>query len=242
MTTILSKILAEKAAKMPGGLYHKTQVSLAYNSNRIEGSRISEEETRFIFETKTVGFKNEGALPLDDIIETANHFVAFDFMLDSIEKDLSNDLIKEFHRILKNATTQANSDWFALGDWKKIPNEVGGIETVLPQNVEEEMCKLNDWYLSLGQASVENIIEYHYRFEKIHPFQDGNGRVGRLVMFRECLKNKIVPFVVEEQYKRYYYRGLAEFDRERGYLIDTCKSAQDVYCGWVKYFYPELVN
>ncbi|MCL2844295.1 MAG: Fic family protein [Chitinivibrionia bacterium] len=242
MTAILSKILAEKQAKMPGGLYHKTQVNLCYNSNRIEGSKISEEETRYIFETKTVGFQGDGALPIDDIIETANHFVAFDYMLESIDEDLSNEIIKEFHRILKNATAQANSEWFALGDWKKIPNEVGGIETTLPQNVEEEMCKLNEWYLNLKEKTIENIVEYHWRFEKIHPFQDGNGRVGRLVMFRECLKHNIVPFIIEDQYKRYYYRGLAEFDRAREYLIDTCLSAQDVYREWVRYFYSELVN
>ena len=241
MNSLLEYIQEEKQAKRNGGLYHKTQVNLAYNSNRIEGSRISEEQTRYIFETKTVGL-DEGALPIDDIIETTNHFVAFDFMLDTIEKDLSNEVIKEYHRILKNATMQANSEWFALGDWKKIPNEVGGIETTLPQNVEKEMCKLNDWYVNLATVAFDDIVEYHYRFEKIHPFQDGNGRVGRLVMFRECLKNNIVPFIIEDQYKRYYYRGLVEFDRVREYLVDTCKSAQDVYVEWVRYFYPELVG
>jgi Fic family protein len=239
---ILEKLIIEKNAKMPGGLYHKTQIALCYNSNRIEGSRISEEETRYIFETKTVGFQGEGALPLDDIIETANHFVAFDRMLGSIDEDLSNELIKEFHRILKNATTQANSEWFVLGDWKRIANEVGGIETTLPKDVQKEMDKLNDWYLALPQVSFEDIVEYHYRFEKIHPFQDGNGRVGRMVMFRECLKNDVVPFIIEDQYKRYYYRGLAEFERVQGYLLDTCKSAQDVYIEWVNYFYPKLLK
>jgi Fic family protein len=239
---ILEKIIAEKSVKMFGGLYHKTQINLAYNSNRIEGSRISQEQTRFIFETKTIGFKDEDALLVDDIIETANHFVAFDFMLNGIDKNLSNELIKEFHRILKNATTQANSDWFVLGDWKKHQNEVGGIETTLPQNVEFEMTKLNDWYQNLLDVSFENIVEHHYRFEKIHPFQDGNGRVGRLVMFRECLKNNIVPFIIDERHKHYYYRGLAEFERVREYLIDTCKSAQDTYLEWVNYFYPGLVN
>jgi Fic family protein len=238
--TILEKIIAEKGAKMKGGLYHKTQINLAYNSNRIEGSRISQEQTRFIFETKTIGFKDEEALPVDDIIETANHFAAFDNMLDNIDENLSNEIIKELHKILKTATTQANSNLFVLGNWKKIPNEVGGVETTLPENVQKEMDKLNGWYLYLPQISFENVVEYHYNFEKTHPFQDGNGRVGRIVMFRECLKNDIVPFIIDERHKQYYYRGLKEFEDAREYLIDTCKSAQDTYCEWVKYFYPEL--
>jgi Fic family protein len=240
-TKILEKLLAEKNTKMKGGLYHKTQINLAYNSNRIEGSKISQEQTRFIFETKTIGFKDEEAIPIDDIIETTNHFFAFDYMLENIDADLSDVLIKEFHKTLKTATSQARTDWFNIGDWKKIPNEVGGAETVSPKNVEEEIKKLNDWYLNLAQISFENVVEYHYKFEKIHPFQDGNGRVGRLLMFRECLKNNIVPFIIDERHKQYYYRGLQEFTDMRGYLLDTCKSAQDTYCEWVKYFYPELV-
>lgn len=239
-SVILEKLLAEKNAKMKGGLYHKTQINLAYNSNRIEGSKISQEQTRYIFETKTIGFKGEEAIPIDDIIETTNHFAAFDKMLENIDERLSNDVIKKNHLILKTATSQANLKWFAVGNWKKIPNEIGGIETVMPENVENEMNKLNDWYLNLQQISFENIVEYHYRFEKIHPFQDGNGRVGRLIMFRECLKNNVVPFIINEQHKMYYYRGLSEFANVREYLIDTCKSAQDEYKNWVKYFYPEI--
>jgi Fic family protein len=237
---ILEKLLAEKGAKMKGGLYHKTQINLAYNSNRIEGSRISQEQTRYIFETKTIGFKEEEALPVDDIIETKNHFVAFDKMLERIDEDLSKEIIKEFHSILKRATTQADTDWFALGDWKKLANEVGNIETTPPKNVESEMNKLNDWYLNLKQISFEDIVEYHWRFECIHPFQDGNGRVGRLIMFRECLKNDVVPFIIEERYKQFYYRGLSEFANVREYLIDTCKSAQDEYKNRVNYFYQEI--
>ena len=240
MSNILSKLLAEKNAKIKGGLYHKTQINLSYNSNRIEGSKISQEQTRYIFETKTIGFKEDPALPVDDIIETKNHFAAFDKMLGRIDEDLSNEIIKEFHSILKRATTQADTDLFALGDWKKIPNEVGGIKTTLPKNVQEEMDKLNDWYLNLKRISFEDIVKYHWRFECIHPFQDGNGRVGRLVMFRECLKNGVVPFIIEERYKQFYYRGLSEFARIREYLIDTCKSMQDIYTEWVKYFYPEI--
>lgn len=230
-----------------GGLYHKTQVNLAYNSNRIEGSKLTEEQTRYIFETRTIGFKDEEAVPVDDIIETTNHFVAFDYLLNTIDAPFSNDLIREFHRIIKTGTLDATKPWFNVGDWKKLPNEVGGIKTTSPQKVETEINKLNDWYLQCrggaGNApTVEHIIEYHYRFEQIHPFQDGNGRVGRLLMFRECLKNNIFPFIIDNEHKQFYYRGLKEFASVRGYLIDTCLSAQDTYTEWVSYFYPGLSN
>ena len=237
----LSKyIIEEKQASRKGGLYHKTQVNLAYNSNRIEGSKLTEEQTRYIFETRTIGFRDEEAVPVDDIIETSNHFVAFDYLLDTLELLLDNDIIKKFHQILKTGTSDATKSWFSVGDWKKLPNEVGGIETTLPQDVEAEMKKLNEWYHSIQAVSFEDIVEYHYRFEKIHPFQDGNGRVGRLLMFRECLKNDVIPFIINEQYKQFYYRGLREFTSVRGYLLDTCLSAQDTYSEWVNYFYGNL--
>ncbi|MDR3217660.1 MAG: Fic family protein [Dysgonamonadaceae bacterium] len=153
---------------------------------------------------------------------------------------MSNELLKAFHGILKSGTSDAAKAWFAVGDWKQLPNEVGGIQTVLPQDVETEMTKLNDWYNAIAEISFENIVEYHYRFEKIHPFQDGNGRAGRLVMFRECLKNNVIPFIIDERYKQFYYLGLKEFASVRGYLLDTCLSAQDTYTAWVKYFYPDL--
>jgi Fic family protein len=234
---LITYLIDEKQSKRKGGLYHKTQVNLAYNSNRIEGSRLTEEQTRYIFETRTIGFKDEEAVPVDDIIETSNHFVAFDYLLDTIENLLTNDTIKEFHRILKTGTSDATQPWFAVGDWKKLANEVGGAETTLPENVEPEMNKLHDWYNSLSEIEFENIVEYHYRFEKIHPFQDGNGRIGRLILFRECLRNGVVPFIIDERHKQFYYRGLKEFATVRGYLLDTCLSAQDVYKEWVKYFY-----
>jgi len=240
MDDLLTYIKEEKDVKRKGGLYHKTQVNLAYNSNRIEGSKLTEEQTRYIFETRTIGFKDQDAVPVDDIIETSNHFVAFDYLLDTIDISFSNALIKEFHRILKTGTSDATKKWFNVGDWKKLANEVGGITTTLPQNVEKDMNKLNDWYNSLPQIKFENIVEYHYLFEKIHPFQDGNGRVGRLIMFRECLKNNIFPFIIDDNNKQYYYRGLKEFGKVRGYLIDTCLSAQDTYTEWVKYFYGNL--
>ena len=238
---LITCLKEEKDAKRKGGLYHKTQVNLAYNSNRIEGSKLTEEQTRFIFETRTIGFKDQEAVPVDDIIETSNHFVAFDYLLDTIGMSFSNALIKEFHSILKTGTSDATKEWFKVGQWKNLPNEVGGTETTLPQNVETEMNKLNDWYQAISKMELENIVEYHYRFEKIHPFQDGNGRVGRLIMFRECLKNEIIPFILDDNHKQFYYRGLKEFTQARGYLMDTCLSAQDTYKKWVNYFYGDLL-
>jgi len=232
----------EKDAKRKGGLYHKTQVNLAYNSNKIEGSKLTEEQTRYIFDTRTIGFKDQEAVPIDDIIETSNHFVAFDYLLNTIDTQLSNSVIKNFHTILKTSTSDSTKEWFMVGEWKKLPNEVGGTETTLPQNVETDMNKLNEWYNNLPEITFENIVEYHYRFEKIHPFQDGNGRVGRLIMFRECLKNNIIPFIIDDNHKQFYYRGLREFANVRGYLIDTCLSAQDTYKEWVRYFYGEGDN
>lgn len=239
MNKIVACLLEEKQAKRKGGLYHKTQVSLTYNSNRIEGSRLTEEQTRYIFETRTIGFKDEEAVSVDDIIETSNHFIAFDYLLDTIDEPLSGKLIKELHRILKTGTADATKAWFNVGDWKRLPNEVGGTQTVMPQQVDTEITCLNDRYNSIVDVTFEDIIEYHYHFEKIHPFQDGNGRVGRLILFRECLRHNIVPFIIDERHKLFYYRGLREFATTRGYLLDTCLSAQDTYTTWVKYFYPE---
>jgi Fic family protein len=240
MRNLIEYLKDEKQAKRKGGLYHKTQINLAYNSNHIEGSRLTEEQTRYIFETRTIGFKDEEAVPVDDIIETSNHFVAFDYLLDTIDKPFSNDIIKEFHRILKICTSDAQKPWFAVGDWKKLANEAGNLQTVLPQNVETEMNKLNNWYNSLSETVFENIVEYHYRFEKIHPFQDGNGRVGRLIMFRECLRNNIIPFIIDNEHKQFYIRGLREFENIRSYLLNTCLSAQDTYTAWIKYFYGNI--
>ena len=242
MNTLLTHLREEKRAKRKGGLYHKTQVSLAYNSNRIEGGKLTEEQTRCIFETRTIGFKDQEAVPVDDIIETSNHFVAFDCLLDTIASPLSAEITKEFHRILKTSTSDAAREWFTVGGWKKLPNEVGGSETTPPEKIDAEINNLNDWYLSLAAVSLETIVEYHYRFEKIHPFQDGNGRVGRLLMFRECLKNNITPFIIDDTHKQFYYRGLREFATVKGYLIDTCLSAQDTYAAWIKYFYPDMVH
>lgn len=231
----------ERKSKRKGGLYHKTQVNLAYNSNKIEGSKLTEEQTRYIFETRTIGFKDQDAVSVDDIIETSNHFIAFNFLIDTIEKPLSNDIIKEFHKILKTGTSDAMNDWFSVGDWKKLPNEVGGLKTTSPQNVDLEMTSLNETYNS-KTIVFEDIVAYHYHFEKIHPFQDGNGRVGRLIMYRECLKNNIIPFIIDDEHKQYYYRGLRAFETIKEYLIDTCLSAQDTYKEWVRYFYEDLLK
>ena len=201
MNRLLISLKEEKEAKRKGGLYHKTQVSLAYNSNRIEGSKLTEEQTRYIFETRTIGFKEQEAVSVDDIIETSNHFVAFDYLLDTVDMPFSNDLIKGFHRIIKTGTSDATKEWFRVGEWKKLPNEVGGDETTLPQNVEADMDKRNTWYQALPEIVFEDVVEYHWRFERIHPFQDGNGRVGRLILLRECLRNHITPFIIDDNHK-----------------------------------------
>ncbi len=238
MNRLITILQEEKQSRRKGGLYHKTQVNLAYNSNRIEGSKLTEEQTRYIFETRTIGFRDQEAVPVDDIIETSNHFVAFDYLLGTIDSPLSNAIVREFHRILKSGTSDASREWFAVGDWKKRPNEVGGMETTPPQQVETAMNALNDWYGSLPGITFGHIVEYHYRFEKIHPFQDGNGRVGRLVLFRECLRSGTIPFIIDDAHKQFYYRGLKEFARVKEYLLDTCRSAQDTYAEWIDYFYP----
>lgn len=235
---ILTEILVdERKSRRKGGIYHKTQVQLAYNSNRIEGSKLSEDQTRYIFETRTIGFKDQEAVPVDDIIETANHFVAFDYLLDTINQPLSNKLIKEFHKILKTGTADAQKPWFRVGDWKKLANEVSGKQTAKLGEVDKEMRNLSKWYTSQKGITLDTLAEYHHRFESIHPFQDGNGRVGRLILFRECLRNDILPFIIDDDnHKMYYYRGLSEFLYTPGFLIGTFQSAQDTYCAWLKYF------
>lgn len=232
---LLSRLREEKADKVKGGIYQKVQVELTYNSNHIEGSRLSLDQTRLIFETATVGFESE-SLRVDDIVETQNHFRAIDFVIDHTQDPVSEAMIKELHRIMKSSTTDASKDWFAVGDYKRLPNEVGGHETALPEEVAKEMKSLLKAYDPLARHALESIIDFHVRFERIHPFQDGNGRVGRLVMFKECLANDIVPFIISDDMKAFYYRGLAEWDAERGYLTDTCLAAQDRFKATLDYF------
>lgn len=235
-------LLDEWQTKRKGGLYHKTQVQLAYNSNRIEGSKLTEEQTRYIFETRTIGFKDQEAVPVDDIIETTNHFVAFDYLLRSIGEPLSEEIIKEFHRILKTGTADAQKSYFNVGDYKKLANEVGGRKTCKPAYVAKEMKTLQEWYGAKSNVTIHTLAEYHWRFESIHPFQDGNGRVGRLILFRECLRHSIMPFVIDNEHKMFYYRGLSEFKQTPGFLVGTMQSAQDVYEAWIKYFNEELTD
>lgn len=224
---LLQTLRDEKSIRMPGGLYHELQVRMTYNSNHIEGSKLSEDQTRLIFETNTVDV-GEG-IPVDDIIETVNHFRAIDYVIDHAEEPLTEDIIKELHRILKQSTKDSTLSWFAVGDYKKRANVVGGRETAKPKDVPARMKALLSDYESLDAVSIENVIEFHYNFERIHPFQDGNGRVGRLIALKECLRYSIVPFIIEDSKKMFYYRGLSEWESERGYLTDTCLDGQDTF-------------
>ena len=234
MMNKLTKFLVDEyEAHRKGGLYHKTQVQLAYNSNRIEGSKLTEEQTRYIFETRTIGFKDQEAVPVDDIIETANHFVAFDYLLRTVGEPLTEELIKEFHRILKTGTADAQKPYFNVGDYKKLANEVGGHETCKPADVEKNMHLLNDWYSSLSDVTIRDLAEYHWRFESIHPFQDGNGRVGRLLLFRECLRNGIMPFVIDNEHKLYYYRVNINNWKVRIYKCSLNGKNKKAVTGWL---------
>lgn len=234
-TTLLDILQNEKANKYSGGIYHKTQIDLTYNSNHMEGSRLTHDQTRYIFETNTIGIEKE-VLNVDDVIETANHFRCIDMIIDRAKLSLTEKIIKELHLILKNGTSDSRKDWSAVGNYKKMPNEVGGMETALPEEVANKMKKLLSEYNNKEEKNFEDILDFHVKFERIHPFQDGNGRVGRLIMFKECLKYNIVPFIIEDNLKMFYYRGLKEWDNEKGYLTDTCMTSQDRYKVYLDYF------
>ncbi len=233
--TLLDILKDQKKFRLSGSLYHRIQVDLTYNSNHMEGSRLTHDQTRYIFETNTIGITDQ-ILNIDDIIETANHFKCIDSVIDNANYELSEKYIKELHRILKSSTSDSKNDWFAVGEYKKLPNEVGGMDTVTPEKVHNEIRNLLNTYHSKKEITIEDIIEFHVHFERIHPFQDGNGRIGRLIMFKECLKNNITPFIIDEEHKLYYYRGLKEWETEKGYLIDTCMSAQDNFHKLIKHF------
>ena len=234
---ILDILREQKEMKLKGNLYHQTQISFAYNTNHIEGSTLTEEQTRYIYETNTVLFEGDSIVKVDDIIETTNHFKLIDYMLDIADKKLTEKMIKDFHKILKAGTSDSRAEWFNVGEYKRRPNMIGnGIKTTLPNNVGKEMSKLMEWYNSLKQVTIKEIIEFHYRFESIHPFQDGNGRVGRIIMFKECLKNNIVSFIIHDVDKLFYFRGLRDYKKEKGYLTDTCLNAQDQYIKMVEYY------
>lgn len=233
--TLLEILQNEKTNRYSGGIYHKTQIELTYNSNHMEGSRLTHDQTRYIFETNTIGMENE-IINVDDVIETANHFRCVDLIIDNAKAVLTEKFIRELHLVLKNGTADSRKEWFAVGEYKKLPNEVGGMETALPEEVPDKMKALLAAYNAKEVITLEDILEFHVKFERIHPFQDGNGRVGRLIMFKECLKHNIVPFIIEDRLKLYYYRGLKEWNREKGYLTDTCLAAQDKYKAYLDFF------
>lgn len=232
---LLERLRAEKKASVKGGIYHKIQIELTYNSNHIEGSKLTHDQTRYIFETNTIGVEND-ALNVDDIIETANHFKCIDMVIDNATYRLTEKFIKELHFTLKSGTSDSRKNWFNVGEYKKLPNEVGGKETAKPEDTANKLKTILKDYNQKDEHTLEEIIDFHYRFEIIHPFQDGNGRVGRLIMFKECLKNNIVPFIIDEDLKMFYYRGLSEWNNEKGYLTDTCLAAQDKFKKYLEYF------
>ena len=235
---VLEVLREQKEMGSKGNLYHNTQIMFSYNTNHIEGSRLTEEQTRYILETNTILFEGGTVASVDDILETANHFKLVDYMLDIADQNLTEDIIKKFHKILKEGTMDSRKEWFNVGDYKKLANEAGNIKTSSPKQTPKDMQKLMEWYNSLPKVTIKEIIEFHARFEKIHPFQDGNGRVGRIIAFKECLKNNIIPFIILDKDKLYYYRGLKEYQNktEKGYLIDTCLNAQDEYTQMIEYY------
>ena len=233
--TLLSILQEEKKSKYSGGIYHKTQIDLTYNSNHMEGSRLTYDQTRYIFETNTISVKNE-TLNVDDVIETANHFRCIDMIIDNAKSALSEKFIKELHLILKSGTSDSRLEWFSVGDYKKRPNEAGGMPTAMPEEAADKMKALLTEYNGKEEKTFEDVLDFHVKFERIHPFPDGNGRVGRLIMFKECLKYNIVPFIIEDNLKMFYYRGLKEWNNEKGYLTDTCLTAQDKYKAYLDYF------
>lgn len=234
-TTLLEVLKQEKSGKVSGGIYHKIQIELTYNSNHIEGSRLTHDQTRYIYETNTIGVENE-IFNVDDIVETANHFRCIDMVIDQAAYLLTERFIKDTHAVLKNGTSDSRKDWFAVGGYKKLPNEVGGLETTEPERVQGEIQNLLKSYNLSKKKSMDEILDFHVKFERIHPFQDGNGRVGRLILLKECLRNEVVPFIIDEKLKMFYYRGLREWNTEQGYLKDTCLTAQDQFKKYLDYF------
>ena len=233
--TLLEILRAEKTARLSGSIYHKVQIELTYNSNHMEGSRLTHEQTRYIYETNTIGLASE-PVKVDDIVETANHFHCVDLIIDHATQPPSEAFIKRLHAMLKSGTTDARLDYFAVGAYKRLPNEVGGKPTTAPKEVPKEIKQLLTEYNRQKGKNFDDLLDFHYRFERIHPFQDGNGRIGRLLLFKECLRHDIVPFIIEDDLKMFYYRGLNEWEKERGFLRDTCLAAQDRFRKYLEYF------
>lgn len=232
---LLAALREQKASRLKGSIYHRTQIDLTYNSNHIEGSKLTHDQTRYIFETNTIGV-TDNAVNIDDIVETVNHFRCIDYIIDHSEEKLTESFVKQLHLLLKTGTSDSRKNWFAVGNYKRLPNEVGGQETTPPERVHQQMKALLRSYNGTRQHCLEDILDFHVRFEQIHPFQDGNGRVGRLLMFKECLANGIVPFIITDELKMFYYRGLREWGHIKGYLTDTCLTAQDQYKSLLDYF------
>ena len=232
---LLRSLREQKASGMKGGIYHRTQIDLTYNSNHIEGSRLTHDQTRYIFETNTLGL-GDSVVNVDDIVETVNHFHCIDYIIDHADERLTESFVKQLHQMLKTGTSDSRKEWFAVGDYKRLPNEVGGQETCPPEEVHLQMKELLSDYNHNRHKSFNDILDLHVRFERIHPFQDGNGRVGRLLMFKECLANSIIPFIITDELKMFYYRGLQEWGHINGYLTDTCLTAQDQYKALLEYF------
>ena len=235
VSPLLVALREQRASRLKGGIYHRTQIDLTYNSNHIEGSRLTHDQTRYIFETNTIGITDE-SVNVDDIVETVNHFRCIDYIIDHAEKPVTESIVKQLHLLLKTGTSDSRKDWFAVGDYKRLPNEVGGMETCSPKEVHRQMKALITDYHHNKRKTLDDIIDFHVRFEQIHPFQDGNGRVGRLLMFKECLANGIVPFIITDDLKFFYYRGLREWSHINGFLTDTCLTAQDQYKSLLNYF------
>ncbi|MBR5971136.1 MAG: Fic family protein [Paludibacteraceae bacterium] len=235
VSPLLERLRQEKECRQKGGIYHRTQIDLTYNSNHIEGSRLTKEQTRYIFETNTLGVTNE-SIRIDDILETVNHFRCIDYIIDHATEKITEPHVKQLHSMLKHNTSDSLKSWFAVGDYKRLPNEVGGEETVLPQDVQKRMKALLAEYNANKKASFDDILDFHVQFERIHPFQDGNGRVGRLLMFWQCLQNNIAPFIITEELRVFYYRGLQNWGQVNDYLLDTCLTAQDEYKKLMEYF------
>lgn len=233
--TLLAFLKREKETSLKGGIYHKIQIDLTYNSNHIEGSKLTHDQTRYIFETKTLGITDK-AVKVDDIVETVNHFRCIDLIIEGAHTKLTESFIKQLHFILKSGTTDSQKSWFRVGDYKMLENEVGGSETTKPVEVAGAIKSLLKEYNSKTKITFDDILDFHVRFESIHPFQDGNGRVGRLIMFKECLKHNIVPFIITEELKMYYYRGIKNWKTERVYLRDTCLTGQDAMKAILDYF------
>lgn len=233
-TDLLSRLKAEQKAKLHGGIYHRVQIDLTYNSNHMEGSTLTHDQTRLIFETNMIGAAD--TVKVDDVVETANHFRCIDMIIDNAAYAPSGHFIKQLHAVLKNGTSDSRMEWFAVGDYKRLPNEVGGRETTPPERVAAEMKAMLKAYNAIEEKTFDDLLDFHVRFESIHPFQDGNGRVGRLILFKECLRNGIVPFIITDDLKLFYYRGLAEWKKECGYLRDTCLTAQDRFQAVLDYF------